>query len=594
MNMELYMPLLVIIILLLITNSNSQNSCLPQTCNGLNIKSPFWISGPQNLNCGRPGFKVTCNDNKPLININGDDFVIIDIFYKNDSFLLARRDVFGGVIRCPTPQRNFSVSGTRFSYGPATSDLFFFYNCTAPFGKQTYGVDCASDAERHSFAVFHVELLKHWNYSVESCRPPVNAAVEDDALDKLLRMNYTTILKKGFILQWNCSGCAGAFPGRGLNSRLKIEIALGASALTIIVMCLIILTIYHRKRQANSSLASSSSHPSFKKDLEHPGILIFDYHALEKSTDHFNPKLEVGDGGYGAVYKGKLTDGRIVAVKRLYENHNRRVEQFINEVEILARLRHQNLVSLYGCTSRHSKELLLVYEYIPNGTLADHLHGPRAEPGSLSWAARLNIAVETASALSYLHASDVIHRDVKSGNILLDNNFNVKVADFGLSRFVPVDVTHVSTGPQGTPGYVDPEYNEYYQLTEKSDVYSFGVVLIELISSKTAVDITRKRDEIYLAKMAISKIQNDALHELVDEHIGFDSDCDVRGMIVGVAELAFRCVQNTKNTRPRMEDVLRVLEEIRNGGYGTDVSNVRLSDDIPLVYVSTNSDATYD
>ncbi|KAL3639322.1 hypothetical protein CASFOL_017229 [Castilleja foliolosa] len=401
-----------------------------------------------------------------------------------------RRDVYDGVIRCPTPHRNFSVSGTRFSYGPATSDLFFFYNCTAPFQRPTYGVDCASDAGRHSFAVFHVELLRHWNYSVEFCRPPVNAAVEDDELEKLLKMNYTTILKKGFVLQWSCSVCAG----RGLNSKLKIEIGVGASALTTIVMCLIILTIYHRKRHANSSLASSS-HPSFTKDLEHSGILIFDYQALEKSTDHFNPKFELGDGGYGAVYKGKLTDGRVVAVKRLYENHSRRVEQFMNEVEILARLRHQNLVSLYGCTSRYSKELLLVYEYIPNGTLADHLHGPRAEPGSLSWAVRLNIAVEAASALSYLHASAVIHRDVKSSNILLDNNFTVKVADFGLSRLIPVDMTHVSTGPQGTPGYVDPEYNEYYQLTEKSDVYSFGVVLIELISSKTAVDITRQRDD---------------------------------------------------------------------------------------------------
>ncbi|GFP94653.1 probable serine/threonine-protein kinase at1g18390 [Phtheirospermum japonicum] len=531
-----YMPLLIIIItLLLITNSNSRRACLPQTCNGLNIKSPFWIPGPQDPGCGWAGFNVSCNDNKPVIKINGDDFVIINIFYKNESFLLARRDVFGGVIRCPTPQRNFSVSGTRFSYGPATSDLFFFYNCTAPFERQTYGVDCASDAGRHSFAVFHVELLRHWNYSVESCGPPVNAAVEDGGLDELLRMNYTTILKKGFVLQWSCSGCAG----RGLNSKLKIDIGVGASALTAI--------------------------------------------ALEKSTHHFNPKSELGDGGYGAVYKGKLTDGRVVAVKRLYENHNRRVEQFMNEVEILARLRHQNLVSLYGCTSRYSKELLLVYEYIPNGTLADHLHGPRSGPGSPSWAARLNIAVETASALSYLHASGVIHRDVKSSNILLDNNFTVKVADFGLSRLVPVDVTHVSTGPQGTPGYVDPEYNEYYQLTEKSDVYSFGVVLIELISSKTAVDITRQRDEINLSTMAIGKIRNDALHELVDEHIGFDSDCNVRGMIIGVAELAFRCLQNTRDMRPHMEDVLSILEEIRRGDYSTDVINVSSDIDIPLV-----------
>ena len=122
----------------------------------------------------------------------------------------------------------------------------------------------------------------------------------------------------------------------------------------------------------------------------------------------------------------------------------------MNEIEILACLRHPNLVSLYGCTSRHCRELLLVYEYIPNGTVADHLHGEQAKPGSLSWNTRMSIAIQTASALSYLHASEVIHRDVKTNNILLDNNFCVKVADFGLSRLFPTDVTHVSTAPQGT------------------------------------------------------------------------------------------------------------------------------------------------
>lgn len=239
----------------------------------------------------------------------------------------------------------------------------------------------------------------------------------------------------------------------------------------------------------------------------------------------------------------------------------------MNEVEILAGLRHTNLVSLYGCTSRHSRELLLVYEYIPNGTVADHLHGERTKPGELSWPTRLNIAIETAGALKYLHASDIIHRDVKTNNILLDDNFCVKVADFGLSRLFPNHVTHVSTAPQGTPGYVDPEYHQCYQLTDKSDVFSFGVVLIELISSMPAVDITRHRHEINLSNMAINKIQNKALHELVDSTLGYDSDYKVRKMINAVAELAFQCLQSEKDMRPCMADVLEILKDIQNDGY---------------------------
>ncbi|OWM85551.1 hypothetical protein CDL15_Pgr010170 [Punica granatum] len=150
------------------------------------------------------------------------------------------------------------------------------------------------------------------------------------------------------------------------------------------------------------------------------------------ATNNFDQQKELGDGGFGTVFHGKLKDGREVAVKRLYENNYKRVKQFMNEVEILARLRHPNLVILYGCTSRQSHRLLLVYEYVPNGTVADHLHGDLAKSGSLPWSTRLNIAIETASALVYLHASDIVHRDVKTNNILLDENFSVKVADFGL------------------------------------------------------------------------------------------------------------------------------------------------------------------
>ncbi|CAN0913697.1 LEAF RUST 10 DISEASE-RESISTANCE LOCUS RECEPTOR-LIKE PROTEIN KINASE-like 1.3 [Linum grandiflorum] len=325
-------------------------------------------------------------------------------------------------------------------------------------------------------------------------------------------------------------------------------------------------------RTTKYSNTTSSSYTTSMSDIEkggpgstYFGVQVFTYDELDEATDSFDASKELGDGGFGTVYYGELDDGRAVAVKRLYENNMRRTEQFMNEIEILAKLRHKNLVTLYGCTSRHSRELVLVYEYISNGTVADHLHGNRrTQSGSsmMTWRVRMNIAIQTADALSFLHASDVIHRDVKTNNVLLDENFNVKVADFGLSRLFPLHVTHVSTAPQGTPGYVDPEYYQCYQLTDKSDVYSFGVVLMELITSLQAVDTCRHRHDINLANMAVSRIQNQQLGEMVDPSLGFETDYAVRRMVTSVAELAFRCLQQERDMRPTMNEVVGILKRI--------------------------------
>ncbi|KAM7268618.1 hypothetical protein ACFE04_010784 [Oxalis oulophora] len=338
---------------------------------------------------------------------------------------------------------------------------------------------------------------------------------------------------------------------------------------------------------------STTSYPSSNSDLEkgstYFGAQIFTFAELEEATEKFNPAKELGDGGFGTVYYGKLKDGRVVAVKRLYENNFKRAGQFMNEIEILSHLRHPNLVTLYGCTSKQSRELILVYEYVSNGTVADHIHENGPKSGLLSWPIRLRIAVETATALTYLHASDVIHRDVKSNNILLNRDFSVKVADFGMSRLFPTNVTHVSTAPQGTPGYVDPEYYQCYQLTDKSDVFSFGVVLVELISSKEAVDINRSRQDINLANMAVSRIQNHALHELVDPRLGFENNDDVRRTITSVGELAFRCLQQDKDLRPSMSEVLEALKEIENEEIGKrkpDIVDIG-ADEIALLKIFT-------
>uniref|UniRef100_A0A166BBL2 Protein kinase domain-containing protein n=1 Tax=Daucus carota subsp. sativus TaxID=79200 RepID=A0A166BBL2_DAUCS len=371
-------------------------------------------------------------------------------------------------------------------------------------------------------------------------------------------------------------GSSYQVPQKGNNTVSGRKIIIAASAagggmllLLSVLLLLVLLILCFRKKTKNGSsgvsqyVSSNNVLSESEKAGTYMGIPTFSYSELEEATNNFDSNYELGNGGFGTVYKGKLRDGREVAVKRVYENSFKRVEQFMNEITILTGLRHPNLVVLYGSTSHECKVLLLVYEYIPNGTIADHLNRDSAQPGKLTWNTRMSIAIETASALLYLHVSDVIHRDVKTTNILLDNSFRVKVADFGLSRLFPTNVTHVSTVPQGTPGYVDPEYYQCYQLTDKSDVYSFGVVLIELISSMPAVDISRHRHEINLANLAIKKIQGDALHELVDPTLGFESDEEVRKMIMDVAELALRCLQNERELRPSMEEVHRSLKEIQ-------------------------------
>ncbi|MED6217539.1 hypothetical protein PIB30_018748 [Stylosanthes scabra] len=290
---------------------------------------------------------------------------------------------------------------------------------------------------------------------------------------------------------------------------------------------------------------------------------IFHHAELEEATKNFKTRL--GKGGFATVYYGKLKDGREVGVKRFHNETDKSIKQFMKEIEILSLLQHKNLVLLYGCSSRHSKNHILVYEYISNGTLSKHLHGPSSE--KLSWLSRLNIAIETATALVYLHDSGIIHRDVKGSNILLDENMTVKVADFGLSRSLPNSVTHVSTIPVGTHAYIDPDYFESGRVSDRSDVYSFGVVLFELISSKPP-SLLNDGESVTLAKFGIAKMLNNALEELVDPIFKFDSDKNLMEMIAAVAELAFQCVQCPKDLRPSMKQVLETLEGIKNGTWG--------------------------
>ena len=290
-------------------------------------------------------------------------------------------------------------------------------------------------------------------------------------------------------------------------------------------------------------------------------IKIFTAEELEKATNKYDESNIVGRGGYGTVYKGTLTNGRIVAVKKSKMIDKSQIEQFINEVLVLSQINHRNVVKLLGCCLE-TEVPLLVYELITNGTLFNYIHGER-KASTISWEVRLRIATETAGVLSYLHSATstpIIHRDVKSTNILLDDNYTAKVSDFGASRLVPLDQAQLSTLVQGTLGYLDPEYLLTSQLTEKSDVYSFGVVFVELLTGEKALSFDRSEEERSLAMYFLSSWKDDNLFQVLDKHIVNGENIE---QLREAANLAKRCLRLKGDERPTMKEVSMELERIK-------------------------------
>ncbi|KAB2063226.1 hypothetical protein ES319_A10G202300v1 [Gossypium barbadense] len=288
---------------------------------------------------------------------------------------------------------------------------------------------------------------------------------------------------------------------------------------------------------------------------------LFSSKELEIATDQYNENRILGCGGQDMVYKGMLSDGRIVAVKKSKTVNEGYLEQFINEIFILSQIDHRNIVKLLGCCLE-TEVPLLVYEFIPNGTLSHLIHDENEEYPR-SWDIRLRIAEEVASAISYLHSSasiPIYHRDIKSSNILLDEKFRAKVSDFGTSRSISIDQTHLTTQVLGTFGYLDPEYFQSSQFTEKSDVYSFGVVIVELLTGKKAISMFGSQEKRGLVSYFMSSMEENHLLDIVDVEIGKDSQKDE---VVAVSQLAKRCLNLDGRYRPTMKEVAMEIERLK-------------------------------
>ncbi|KAL0458935.1 UNVERIFIED_CONTAM: putative LRR receptor-like serine/threonine-protein kinase [Sesamum latifolium] len=342
-----------------------------------------------------------------------------------------------------------------------------------------------------------------------------------------------------------------------INKGALAGIIIGTIAGSVTLSALVSLLILRRRIQKHHR--SSKRHLLSRISIKIDGVKDFTYAETALATNNFSSSSLVGQGGYGKVYRGTLADGTVVAIKRAQEGSLQGEKEFLTEIELLSRLHHRNLVSLIGYCDEEGEQML-IYEFMSNGTLRDHLSGKFKAP--MSFSMRLRTALGAARGILYLHTEanpPIFHRDIKTTNILLDSKYTAKVADFGLSRLAPVPElegavpAHVSTVVKGTPGYLDPEYFLTHKLTDKSDVYSLGVVFMELLTGMHPIshgkNIVREVKTAYRSGMIFS---------VIDDWMGsYPSECVEKFVI-----LALKCCQDETDERPSMAVVVRELENI--------------------------------
>ncbi|KAL0538940.1 hypothetical protein IC582_023110 [Cucumis melo] len=572
---------------------------------------------------GHPSFQVHCSSPHSLISINGLSFSLLSFNISSTTLLLSPLPLN----LTPTPkQSNHSCFSLRSSSIPTRSIDF----SGSPF-RIADGY-CSRLSLLRPCSPPHLPNCSHCPWECNLIKKPVNLlhgcgverqSVSEQGCQEEVLEYLDRILRLGFEVEWDkdqdpyfikCNDCEANKGVCGFNSSdpdrkficyytrtrysypNRIAILSSVFALMCLLLVIAVMLAFFRSRWLRSFAIEVDPTAQFLSRHRSPNLLppVFPYEELESSTNRFDPKRKLGDGGFGSVYLGQLNDGRLVAVKYLHKHHAAATapsgkafftKSFCNEILILSSINHPNLVRLHGYCS-DPRGLILVYDYVPNGTLADHLHGPKCtyRKGSLSWQVRIDIALQIAMAMEYLHFSvvpPIVHRDITSSNIFVEKDMRIKVGDFGLSRLLVFSDTtssssgYVCTGPQGTPGYLDPDYHRSFRLTEKSDVYSFGVVLLELISGLKAVDQSRERREMALADLVVSKIQMGQLHQVVDSVLGVDGE--VIDGVEAMAELAFRCVAADKDDRPDAKEIVEELRRIRNctrGGVRSSISNV--------------------
>ncbi|KAK7317814.1 hypothetical protein RJT34_02368 [Clitoria ternatea] len=287
-------------------------------------------------------------------------------------------------------------------------------------------------------------------------------------------------------------------------------------------------------------------------------VNIYTYKELRNATDGFSPANKIGQGGFGSVYKGKLRNGSLVAIKVLSAESRQGIREFLTEIKVIASIEHENLVKLYGCCVEDNHRIL-VYGYLENNSLAQTLLGSGHSSVQFSWHVRRNICIGVTKGLAFLHEEvlpHIIHRDIKASNVLLDKELQPKISDFGLAKLIPPNLTHISTRVAGTAGYLAPEYAIRNQVTRKSDVYSFGVLLLEIVSGRPNTNRRLPVEEQYLLTRAWDLYESGELETLMDAFLVGDFNVEEA---VRFCKIGLLCTQDAPQLRPSMSSVLNML-----------------------------------
>ncbi|XP_072964809.1 probable receptor-like protein kinase At1g11050 [Typha angustifolia] len=352
-------------------------------------------------------------------------------------------------------------------------------------------------------------------------------------------------------------------------------VASSVSAAALFLSAVALLALFLRRKQKRRKKDSLQQQQQSSSSRSHPrpntGSILFDIKELDKATGYFSQRNLIGRGGFGAVYKGVLADGSVVAVKKMLElDLDGGDEEFRNEVEIISSLRHRNLVPLRGCCIpdddvEEGKQRFLVYDYMPNGNLEQHIF--RSERNSnrppLSWPQRKNIILDVGKGLMYLHYGvkpAIYHRDIKATNILLDGEMRARVADFGLARESKEGQSHLTTRVAGTHGYLAPEYALYCQLTEKSDVYSFGILVLETMSGRKALDMAAPSNMVLITDWAWTLIKAGRAAEVLDEVLMAGDAQNPKGIMERFVLVGILCAHVMVALRPTIAEAVRMLE----------------------------------